>query len=126
MIRERFTFVEGDGFEVIRRYADVDDAVFFVDPPYTAAARRLYTRWEIDHAALFKLLADVRGDFLLTYDNTREIADLATRFGFQTETVSMKNTHHAKMNELIIGRDLAWLKTPSIEHEAQIQIALAT
>src|SRR5207249_9805380 len=41
-VRERFSFVEGDGIEMIRRYAYVEDAGFFVDPPYTVASRRLY------------------------------------------------------------------------------------
>jgi DNA adenine methylase len=122
--RERFTFFEGDGFAMIQRYADVEDATFFVDPPYTAAARRLYSHWEIDHAALFKALAGVKGDFLLTYDNTREIRVLAEEFGFESETVSMKNTHHAKMTELIIGRDLSWLREASNVREVQTQIDL--
>src|SRR5437879_4097918 len=47
-VRERFSFMEADGFEVIRRYADDESAVFFVDPPYTVASRRLYLHWEID------------------------------------------------------------------------------
>ena len=122
--RERFTFFEGDGFKMIQRYGDVEDAAFFVDPPYTAAARRLYSHWEIDHAALFRALAAVKGDFLLTYDNTREIRDLAAEFGFESETVSMKNTHHAKMTELIIGRDLSWLREASDVREVQPQIDL--
>jgi DNA adenine methylase len=120
----QFTFLADDGFEVIERYADVEDAVFFVDPPYTAAARRLYSHWEIDHARLFKTLAAVKGDFLLTYDNTREIRDLAGEFGFEAETVSMKNTHHAKMTELIIGRDLSWLREAAVVSEVQTQIDL--
>ena len=35
-VRERFSFMEGDAFEVIRRYADDETAAFFVDPPYTS------------------------------------------------------------------------------------------
>ncbi len=50
-----------------------------------------------------------KGDFLMTYDNTPEIAALAAEFGFQAKPVAMKNTHHAKMTELLIGRDLDWL-----------------
>lgn len=45
----------------------------------------------------------------MTYDNTPEIAALAAEFGFQAKPVAMKNTHHAKMTELLIGRDLDWL-----------------
>jgi DNA adenine methylase len=122
--RSKFTFIEGDGFDVIRRYADDENATFFVDPPYTAAARRLYSHWELDHSKLFTELSKVKGDFLLTYDNTREIRLLAEEHGFQSETVSMKNTHHAKMTELIIGRNLSWLKEAAITRETQAQITL--
>lgn len=123
-VRGRFSFIEGDGIEVIRRYADVEDAAFFVDPPYTIAARRLYQNWRIDHEALFRLLADVRGDVLLTYDNTKEIADLAQQVGFETEAIAMKNTHHAKMTELLIGKDLRWLKSAASLREFRSQISL--
>ncbi len=109
-VRERFSFIEGDGFEVIRRYADDENAAFFVDPPYTVASKRLYLHWQVNHRELFGLLARVRGDVLLTYDNTREIASLASEFDFETQAIAMKNTHHAKMTELLIGKDLAWLR----------------
>ena len=49
-----------------------------------------------------------KGDFLMTYDNTPEIAALAVEFGFQAKPVAMKNTHHAKMTELLIARNLDW------------------
>ncbi|MCX6928576.1 MAG: DNA adenine methylase [Verrucomicrobia bacterium] len=109
-VRERFSFIEGDAFEVVRRYADDESAAFFVDPPYTVASKRLYLHWQVDHRDLFGLLAKVRGDALLTYDNTREIASLASEFDFETQAIAMKNTHHAKMTELLIGKDLAWLR----------------
>jgi DNA adenine methylase len=111
--RNRFSFIEGDGMNVIKRYADVDDAAFFADPPYTVASKRLYHNWQIDHRALFALLSEVKGDVLLTYDYTREIASLAKEFHFETEAIAMKNTHHAKMNELLIGKDLGWLFSAS-------------
>lgn len=125
-VRDRFLFIEGDGIEIIRRYVDVEDAVFFVDPPYTIAARRLYHHWQIDHRALFELLSKVRGDVLLTYDNTREIVSLAREFGFETEAVTMKNTHHAKMSELLIGRNLGWLKRAAGAHESRSRNSQAT
>lgn len=118
-VRERFTFIEGDGIEVIRRYSDDENTAFFVDPPYTVAARRLYPHWQIDHRSLFGLLADVKGDVLLTYDNTREIASLAAEFGFETQAIAMKNTHHAKMTELLIGKDLSWLRTAANGRESR-------
>jgi DNA adenine methylase len=74
--------METDGFEVIRRYVNDESAAFFVDPPYTVASRRLYAHWQVDHSALFAQLAKAKGDVLMTYDYTREIAALATEFNF--------------------------------------------
>ncbi|MCE0499250.1 MAG: DNA adenine methylase [Methylacidiphilales bacterium] len=110
-LKDRLTFVEGDGFNLIReQQADVD-AVFYIDPPYTQAARRLYANWEIDQERLFRQMKECKGDFLMSYDNTVEVLELAKKFGFESRPVAMKNTHHAKMTELLIGRDLSWLKS---------------
>jgi DNA adenine methylase len=45
----------------------------------------------------------------MTYDNDERVRDLASAHGFDTRPMVMKNTHHAKMTELLIGRDLAWM-----------------
>ena len=107
-------FVRGDGIAVMGEHAWDESAVFFIDPPYTAggkkAGSRLYTHSELDHRRLFEVAASVEGDFLMTYDDTSEITSLADRLGFIHKTVAMKNTHHAKMTELLVGRDLRWLK----------------
>lgn len=108
-LQDRLTFVEGDGFKLIEEHQSDRDAVFYIDPPYTLAARRLYTEWRVDHARLFKAIGACKGDFLMSYDNTVEIVDLAKQFGFETRPIAMKNTHHAKMTELLIGRDLSWV-----------------
>ncbi len=108
--KDRLTFVEGDGFTLIEEHKADADAVFYIDPPYTLAAKRLYRVWKIDHARLFRAMAECRGDFLMSYDNTAEIAQLAKKHGFESRAIAMKNTHHAKMTELLIGRDLSWVK----------------
>ncbi len=110
-LKDRLTFIEGEGFDLLDEHKADRDAVFFIDPPYTFAARRLYTRWQIDHRRLFKAMQACKGDFLMTYDNTPEIADLAREFGFESRPVAMKNTHHARMTELLIGRDIEWFKS---------------
>jgi DNA adenine methylase len=112
-IRDRLTFIEGDGLEVLRTYASCEGAVFFIDPPYTAAGKRagsrLYVKSELDHEELFAVANTLCGDFLMTYDDADGVRDLARRYGFDIRAIAMKNTHHAKMSELLIGRDLRWV-----------------
>lgn len=116
-IRDRFTFVRGDGIEEMRRHAERRRAVFFIDPPYTAggkrAGARLYTHHEIDHERLFTVAQEVAGDVLLTYDDAPDVRRLAESHSFSVERISMKNAHHTEMTELLIGRDLAWLHGPA-------------
>ncbi len=113
-IRDRITFIEGDGLVVLKQNASRADTVFFIDPPYTAAGKRagtrLYTHHELDHEELFRLVSEISGDFLMTYDEADGIRDLARRYGLDTELVAMKSTHHATMKELLIGRKLDWAR----------------
>lgn len=115
-MRDRISFVEGDGLEVLRLYAHRRDVAFFIDPPYTAAGKkagtRLYTHYELDHEELFRIVSTIAGDFLMTYENAEGVRHLAQRFGFDVESVAMKNTHHAEMTELLIGPDLDWARQP--------------
>jgi DNA adenine methylase len=110
-LKDRLTFVEGDGFDLIREQQADAEAVFYIDPPYTMAARRLYTNWEMDQERLFREMKACKGDFLMSYDNTVEVLELAKKYGFESRPIAMKNTHHAKMSELLISRDLSWLKS---------------
>lgn len=55
-------------------------------------------------------MSRVSGDFLMTYDDADEVRALALRHRFETRVVAMSNTHHAKMNELLIGRNLSWVE----------------
>jgi len=113
-IRSRFTIVEGDGIQLIDDHKQKKSTATFIDPPYTAAGKmagsRLYRHSELDHKSLFSATQKLRGDFLMTYDNADGVRDLATNHGFDVEPVAMKNTHHAKMTELLIGRDLSWAR----------------
>ncbi len=110
--QEDISFVQGDGIEFIRYNAHRRDTAFFIDPPYPLAGRRLYTHSTLDHRELFRVAKTIRGDFLMTYDDNPEIHELAREFGFQRALVPMKNTHHRQMNELLVGRDLSWMRGP--------------
>lgn len=119
MVRHKLFFFEGDGLEIIKAYADDENAAFFVDPPYTLAARRLYTHWSIDHGKLLEQLKQVKGSVLLTYDNSREIREIATSYGFDVEEIVMKNSHHAQQTELLIGDDLSWLRAAQASSQSK-------
>src|ERR1019366_383446 len=108
-LKTKLNFQKCDGFELIRKYRRNKRAVFFVDPPYTKAARRLYSHWKIDHEKLFKLLQRVTGDVLMTYDDTDEVRKLAQKYGFQVKSIPMRTTHHKKKNELMISKNFDWL-----------------
>lgn len=114
-LRDRIDIVQGDGIAVMRQHAQHGDTVYFIDPPYTAggkrAGSRLYAHSIIDHDELFRVAATLAGDFLMTYDDAGELHELARRYGFDTHLVAMKNTHHAEMMELLIGRNLDWARS---------------
>ncbi len=112
--RDKITFVEGDGIELARERSGSKRAAFFIDPPYTAygkkAGARLYSDFELDHDELFKVASKIKGNFLMTYENSEGVRRMAERHGFDYETVCMKNTHNAEMTELLIGRNLDWIR----------------
>lgn len=109
----KLQFEQGDAFEMLNKYKDDLDVVFFIDPPYTAggknAGSRLYTHFSIDHDMLFSMCSELVGDFIMTYDNSEDVKNLARKYSLQAKPIPMKNTHHAKMTELVIGRDLSWM-----------------
>ena len=102
----QFAVFQGDGVSLVELCQDNQSAAFFVDPPYTAAGKRagkrLYTHNQIDHEELFDRMSDVRGAFMMTYDESPEVIELARSRRFHLAKVAMKNTHHAVMYELLI------------------------
>jgi DNA adenine methylase len=121
----RIDFRCDDGLKVMAEFTDRKDAVYFIDPPYTAggkkAGRRLYRHHQIDHERLFAICKSLRGDFLMTYDEAEEVKRLARKHGFQMRAIPMKNTHHNTMRELVISRDLSWLDDLPAVHEPRVK-----
>jgi len=109
----RIDFRCDDGLKVMAEFSANEEAVYFIDPPYTAggkkAGKRLYKHHQLDHEYLFTMCESLVGDFLMTYDEAEEVKEMARRHGFQMRLIPMKNTHHETMKELVIGRDLSWL-----------------
>lgn len=109
-IKHKIQFVTGDAFQELEKIKTDSSTYSFIDPPYTVAGKRLYSHFEIDHDALFALTAQLKGKFLLTYDDTEEIRALADKYKLDFRTIPMKTTHHIKKNEIIISDNFDWLK----------------
>jgi len=107
-IKNTICFIHGDAFEIINRFKHDPEAVFFIDPPYTVAGKRLYTHYEIDHEKLFEMTHQIKGHFLMTYDDTTEVRQWADRYNLKYKTILMKTTHHLEKNELLISDNLDW------------------
>jgi DNA adenine methylase len=109
--RNKITFIQADGMEIIRDNL-YSNSIFFFDPPYTAggkkAGNRLYNHHELDHELLFSLCDNIH-DFLMTYDISHEIEMLARKYCFEIKKIPMKNTHNTEMKEYIISKDLEWV-----------------
>ncbi len=129
-IANRIDFRCDDGLKVIQEFAGNPATVFFIDPPYTAggkkAGKRLYKHYELDHEHLFTLCEILKGDFLMTYDNAAEVTKMARSHGFHMRLIPMTNTHHATMEELVIGKDLSWMDSFPAVHEPEAEYKTRT
>jgi DNA adenine methylase len=107
-VKDKINFVKGDAFKVIYQNQHNEKAYFFIDPPYTKAGKRLYNHFDIDDEELFKLTAQLKGKFMLTYDDAPEIRQLAEKYKLLYKTIPMKTTHHWEKNEIIISDNFSW------------------
>ena len=120
-MRESISFIHGDALWTIEQHLNDEDAFFFIDPPYTVAGRRLYNHFEVDHYRIFELVSHMRGQFLLTYDDTPEVRRWAEIFGLPYTTIPMQTTHLIKKEELLISNDFGWYVSEGMNsrHESQ-------
>jgi DNA adenine methylase len=107
-VKDKINFVSGDAFKVLEDNLNNTNSYFFIDPPYTIAGKRLYTYFDIDHERLFELTAKLKGKFMLTYDDTAEIRQLADKYKLQYRTTPMKTTLHFEKNEILISDNFSW------------------
>lgn len=117
------TFIEGNGVTYIETNANRENVLWFVDPPYTVAGRRLYRYSEIDHHGLFAAMSKVKGDFLMTYDDVEPVKELVREFKFDVYKAPMKSTHHELKYELLIGRNVEWArKRLKLRNDATLEL----
>lgn len=111
-LRNKIAFQKCDGLQALRDRTRNTNSLFFLDPPYTIgkkkAGLRLYEHSDIDPEELFEITSRLRSDFLMTYNDSILIRRLASEHGFEVCTIMMRSTHHKKVRELLIGRNLGW------------------
>ena len=107
-VKNKMEFVTGDAFEEMEKIKHNKSTYAFIDPPYTVAGKKLYTHFAIDHDALFALTAQLKGKYMLTYDDTEEIRAYVDKYNLEFRTIPMKTTHHIQKNEIIISDNFDW------------------
>lgn len=110
-LRNRISFIHGDAFEIIENNLNGDNVFFFIDPPYTVAGKRLYNHYEVDHYKIFELASQIKGHFLLTYDDAEEIRSIADEFHLPYKTIPMQTTHLITKEELLISDNFDWFSS---------------
>lgn len=108
-LRKKISFVHGNAFNIMEQYLEDKTTFFFIDPPYTVAGKRLYNHYDVDHYRIFELASQMQGHFLLTYDDTDEVRNLAKCFGLAYQTIPMQTTHLITKEELLISDNFDWL-----------------
>jgi DNA adenine methylase len=92
--RLRNVLIEQRDFsQVLTRY-DSADAFFYLDPPYVHFGNlaRYDALSEERRTELFQLLSELKGKFLMSFDDCDEVRDLSRRHKFQVERVEVSYT----------------------------------
>ena len=96
--------IENRSYEKIIKSYDRVDTLFYLDPPYYKAERHYDSEFTAeDHKELAKILKEVNGRFILSYNNDPYIKELYK--GFYIEEIERNNnlsSKNGKYKELII------------------------
>ncbi|MDD3149925.1 MAG: DNA adenine methylase [Candidatus Gastranaerophilales bacterium] len=82
-IHERLdkVIIENLGFEELIAKYDYEDAFFYCDPPYTSGVGyEVISTKDFDHEGLRDCLKNIKGRFLLSYDDSPKIRELYKNF----------------------------------------------
>lgn len=80
-----------DYIEVIKKY-DSPNTFFYLDPPYTMADKSYYKEYYINPNELHDLLKNLKGQFLLSYDNNKDIKKIFKDFDIKNITTTYSAT----------------------------------
>jgi len=107
-LSRRIRFIEGDAVTYLSNVTANGPwrrTVFFIDPPYPRAGRRLYAHSDIDHEKLLSILSTLPHPFLVTYEHAARILKLATRHGLHCRTIGMRTRTNRHRRELLISNE---------------------
>lgn len=110
-LRDKITFVQRDGLQVLKEFANRPRAVAFVDPPYVVkgrgAGRRLYTHHHLDCDELFEIVRAFTGAMVITYHRSVVVERLADAAGLELHTIKVQTGHTRSKRELIMYKPAA-------------------
>lgn len=121
--RLRNVVVENQDFETLLRHFDREDTLFYCDPPYYSTEDMYEGFTRDDHERLRDALGNLRGKFLLSYNDCPEIRELYAgfpRFEFaRPHSMAQRYEAGREFRELLIGnydllaraRDAPWQLT---------------
>ena len=100
--------IENQDFETLIRHYDRPDGFFYADPPYFASEEMYDTEFDWnDHVRLRDTLANVKGKFLLSYNDCKEIRDLYDGFSVfdfsRIHSMAQRYSAGKEFKELLIG-----------------------
>ena len=100
--------VENQDFETLIKHYDRPDAFFYLDPPYfsTEDMYEVGFGWD-DHVRLRDTLKNIKGKFLLSYNDCDEIRELYNGFSLfdfsRTHSMAQRYEAGKEFKELLIG-----------------------
>ena len=123
-IHERLdkVMIENRDFETLIKQYDFEDAFFYCDPPYSqGCGYEVTSTKDFDHERLREVLGNIKGRFLLSYDDSPKIRELYKGFEMiEVERLNGINNRSDVENRKKIFRELLIANYPIKElHERQ-------
>lgn len=123
-IHERLdkVMIENRDFETLIKQYDFEDAFFYCDPPYSQGCGYDVTSTkDFDHERLREVLGNIKGRFLLSYDDSPKVRELYKGFEMiEVERLNGINNRSDVENRKKIFRELLIANYPIKElHERQ-------
>ena len=100
--------IENQDFAALVRHYDRPDSFFYADPPYFTSEHMYDTEfcWK-DHLRLRDTLGDIKGKFLLSYNDCEEIRELYDGFSVfdfsRLHSMAQRYSAGKEFKELLIG-----------------------